>query len=115
VAASVIWPNVALRPLLGLLQLAIPAAVPIEERYEISITCCSVDEAHLRALLLTAIGRTPATLHAIHSAADCQSNHTLLQTEISTHGPQNGLIDEIAARLSIEPSVTSLTWSVTSP
>jgi len=114
-AAMVILTNIALRPLLGLLHLAIPAAGPIEERYEISITCCSVDEAHLRALLLTAIGRTAATLHAIRSTADCQNNHTQLQTEISTHGPPNGTIDEIAARLSIEPGVTALTWSATSP
>lgn len=114
-AALVILTNVALRPLLGLLHLAIPATGPSEERYEISITCSSADEAHLRSLLLTAIGRTAATLHAIHSDADCQNNHTLLQAEISSHGPQNGLIDEIVARLSIEPSVTCLTWFMRSP
>lgn len=111
-AAIVILTNIALRPLLGLLHLVIPAAAPIEERYEISIICCSADEAHLRALLVTAIGRTTATLHAIHSATDQQDNHSRLHTEFSTHGPQNGIVDEIAARLSIEPSVISLTWSV---
>jgi uncharacterized membrane protein YhiD involved in acid resistance len=33
--------------------------------------------------------------------------------EISTHGRQNEMVEEIAVRLSIEPSVTSLSWSVT--
>jgi len=114
-AALVIVTNVALRPLLNLLHLAIPVTGPTEEQYEISITCCSVDEAHLRALLLTTISRTPVTLHAIHSTVDRQNNHTQLQTRISTHGLQDGTINEIAARLSIEPSVTCLTWSMRSP
>jgi putative Mg2+ transporter-C (MgtC) family protein len=111
-AAVVILTNVALRPLLGLLHIAIPAAETFDERYEILITCRSVDEMHLRTLLLTAIDRTTATLQAIQSADERGSDHARLRTEISTHGRQNEVVEQLAVRISLEPGVTSLSWSV---
>jgi len=112
-AVVVILANIALRPLVDRLHLAIPAVESVEARYEIVITCRSVDQMHLRALLLTTIGRMAATLQAIHSAEVRETDHARLRTEISTHGPQNEMVEEIAVRLSIEPSVTSLSWSIT--
>jgi putative Mg2+ transporter-C (MgtC) family protein len=110
--AMVILTNVALRPLLGLLHLAIPAAESVEARYEIVITCRSADEMHLRAVLLSAIDRTTATLQAIQSADELGTDYARLRTEICTRSRQNELVEELAVRLSIEPSVTSLSWSV---
>jgi putative Mg2+ transporter-C (MgtC) family protein len=112
--AMVILTNVAFRPLLRLLHLAVPVAETPEVRYEIVITCRTDDETHLRTLLLSAIGRTTASLQAIRRTEDRESDHARLQTEIRTHGRQNELVEEIAARLSIEPSVTSLNWSAAS-
>lgn len=110
-SAAVLITNLALPPLIDLFHFAIPAAGFPESRYEISITCLSVDEIHLRALLLIAIGRTTATLQAIHRVDELGTSHARLRTEIRTRGRQNQLIEEIAARLSIEPAVTSLTWT----
>ena len=112
-AVVVILANIALRPLVDKLHLAIPAPESVKARYEIVITCRSVDQMHLRALLLTMIGRMAATLHAIHSAEMRETDHARFRTEISTHGQQNEMVEEIAMRLSIEPSVTSLSWSMT--
>jgi putative Mg2+ transporter-C (MgtC) family protein len=107
-AVIVILTNIALRPILGMLRLPIP----VEARYEIVITCPSVDEMHVRALLLSTIGRSAATLQAIHSAEE--TDRARLRAEISTRGQRNDLVEEIAVKLSIEPSVTSLSWYVAS-
>jgi putative Mg2+ transporter-C (MgtC) family protein len=68
VAAAVLLTNIALRPLAYKLHPVLPAAEPAEALYEIVVTCRSVDETHLRTLLLAAIAQEPATtLQAIHS------------------------------------------------
>jgi putative Mg2+ transporter-C (MgtC) family protein len=111
-AVMVILTNLALPPLLGLLHLAIPAAEPAEARYEIVISCRSDHEMYLRTLLLTSIARSTATLQAIHSAEERETGRARLLTEISTRGKQNEMVGELASRLSTEPRVTSLSWSV---
>lgn len=112
-AATVIVANITLRPLLDLFHRATPATESVDARYEIVIICRSAYEMHLRALLLSTICGTAATLQAIHSAEEREKDLARLRTEISTHGRQNEVVEKIAVRLSIEPSVTSLSWSVT--
>jgi putative Mg2+ transporter-C (MgtC) family protein len=113
-AAIVILANVALRPFLQMLHLAMPTPESVDARYEIVITCRNADEIHLRIPLLTTIGCSTVTLHAIHSTEEQETDHARLRTEISTRGRQNELVEQIAVRLSIEPSVRSLNWSDTS-
>jgi hypothetical protein len=54
----------------------------------------------------------PATLQAIHSDDEPGSDRKRLRAEVSTRGRQNELIEKIALRLSIEPGITSMSWSV---
>jgi putative Mg2+ transporter-C (MgtC) family protein len=112
-AAMVILANVTLRPLLERVRLALPASETADAHYEIAIICRSTDQINLRAQLLTSISGTAATLHALHSADEPGTDRARLRTEISTRGRQNELVERIAARLSIEPGVTSLSWSIT--
>jgi putative Mg2+ transporter-C (MgtC) family protein len=77
------------------------------------MACRSVDESHLRTLLLATLSQEPATtLQAIHNDDEEGSDRTRLRAEIYTHGRQNNLVEKIAVRLSIEPGVSSLSWSV---
>lgn len=112
-AATVVLVNVGLGSLVDIFHPASPSAASAESRYEITMSCRSVDEMHMRALLLTSIGRSTATLLTIQSA-NVSNDYATLRTEISTRGEQNELIEEIAIRLSIEPGVSSLSWSVAS-
>lgn len=113
-AAIVVLVNVASQPFLQMLHLAMPTPESVDARYEIVVTCRNADETHLRILLLTTIARSTVTLHAIHSTEEQETDLARLRTEISTRGRQNELVEEIAARLSIEPNVTSLNWYVAS-
>ena len=112
-ALIVIVTNIALRPLACKLHPLLPAAEPAEAMYEIILTCRSVDETHLRTLLLATIAQErDTTLQAIHSDDEEMSERTRLRADISTHSRRNDLVERIALRLSIEPGVTSLSWSV---
>jgi len=112
VAIAVLLTNTALRPLAYRLHPVLPAAEPSENLYEIVLTCRGTDETHLRALLLATITEAPTSLQAIHSEDEEATDRTRLRAELSTHGRQNELVERIAVRLSIEPGVTSLSWSV---
>ena len=111
-AIAVLLTNIVLRPLAYRLHPVLPAAESSETLYEIVLTCRDADETHLRTLLLATITEAPTSLQAIHSDGEEASDKTRLRAEISTHGRQNELIERIALRLSIEPSVTSLSWSI---
>ena len=112
-AVVVLLANIGLRPLAHKLSPVLPAIEPAEALYEIVLTCRSADETHLRSLLLATISQERATtLQAIHSDDEEGSDRTRLRADIGTHGLQNQIVEMIAVRLSIEPGVTSLSWSV---
>lgn len=66
-AAGVIFTNTVLRPLAYRLHPVLPTEVPTVTTYRLDLTCRSVDEVHLRTLMLSTISQSPATLQAIHS------------------------------------------------
>ena len=111
-ALAVVLTNTVLRPLAYWLHPVLPAATASETLYEINLTCRESSQAHLRALLLATIAQEPASLQAIRSEDQDGTDQTNLRAEVSTSGRQNTLIERIAMRLSIEPGVTSLSWSV---
>ena len=112
VASAVLLANTLLRPLAYRLHPVLPAAEPSETLYEIILTCRQTDETHLRTHLLATIAQEPISLQAIHSEDEENSDRTRLRAEVATAGRQNSLIERIAMRLSIEPGITSLSWSV---
>lgn len=103
--------NTALRPLATWLHptLSLGAA---ETLYEIVLTCRLSDETRLRALLLTTITQTRAALQAIHSEDGQELELTRIRADLHTHDREHEQVEQIAIRLSMEPGVLSLTWSV---
>lgn len=111
-AIAVLLANTVLRPLAYRLHPVLPAAEPGETLYEIVLTCRGSDETHLRAHLMAMIVQETVTLHGIHSEDSEGADRTRLRAEVVTPGRQNSLVERIAMALSIEPGVTSLSWSV---
>jgi putative Mg2+ transporter-C (MgtC) family protein len=108
---TVLLTNIVLRPLAYKFH-RVPSLEHSDTRYEMVLTCRCADEAHLRALLLGSMTQEPATLQAIHSDNEPGSDRTRLRAEISTRGRQNELIERIAVRLSIEPEISPMSWSM---
>ena len=109
---TILVTNIVLRPLAYKFHRALPSSEHSDTLYEMVLTCRCADEVHLRALLLGSMAQEPATLQAIHSDNEPGSDRTRLRAEISTQGRQNELIEKIALRLSIEPGIASMSWSV---
>ena len=109
---TVLLTNIALRPLAYRVHPALPTAQSAETLYAIVLTCRSVDEAHLRPLLLAAISQAHAILQAIHSEDEATGERTRLRADVTTAGVRNEEVEQIAMRLSLEPGVTSLSWSI---
>lgn len=111
-AIAVLLTNIALRPLAYRLHPALPSTDNADTSYQIVLTCRSVDETHLRTLLLATITQAAAILQAIHSEDEAASDRTRLRAEVITHGRRNEEVERIAMRLSMEPGITSLSWSI---
>jgi putative Mg2+ transporter-C (MgtC) family protein len=110
-ALAVLFANIGLRRLSFLVQPALPVSEPSEGHYLIELTCLATEETHLRTLLLSTISAAPVSLQAIHSE-DEPNSRTRLRAEVLVAGHTNRLIEDIALRLSMEPGVSSLSWSV---
>ncbi|HEX7158672.1 MAG TPA: MgtC/SapB family protein, partial [Edaphobacter sp.] len=111
---GVLLTNTVLRPLAYRLNPVLPDTAPLETLYEIRLSCKDSAVAHLRALLLTTIDRASATLLAIHSEEDEDTNLVHLRAELSTSGHNTEAIEQIVVRVSIEDAVVTAGWSVKS-
>lgn len=109
---TVLLTNTVLRSLAHRVHPMSPTAGNAETTYAIVLTCRSMDETHLRPLLLAAINQAHAILQAIHSEDEAAGKWTRLRADVTTPGRRNEDVEQIAMRLSMEPGVTSLSWSV---
>jgi putative Mg2+ transporter-C (MgtC) family protein len=111
-AVAVIFTNTVLRPLAYRLHPVLPEAAPELTTYEVNLTCRSVDESHLRALLLTTISQSVAALQSIHSEDVEGTDRMRIRAELSAQGRRNDVLEQIVTRLSFEPGVSAVSWSI---
>ena len=106
-AIAVVLANTALRPLAYRLH---PANNEKPTSYEVTLTCRSTDEVHLRTLLLSTISQSASTLQAIHSEDIDDSDRTRIRADLSTNGRKHDVLEQIVTRLSFEPGVSAVSW-----
>jgi len=108
-AIAVIFINWGLRPLSHKIH---PMQPPVDTLYEIHLTCGEFNEEHLRSLLLTTISQSTARLRGMHSVDNPAEGQVQLSAELATEGVQNHEVERIALRLSIEPGISALSWTL---
>lgn len=111
-AVAVIFTNTVLRPLAYRLHPVLPEATPVETQYEINLICRSSDEVHLRALLLSTISQFQVVLQAIHSEDVESTDRMRIGAALSMDGRHNEVLEQIVKRLSLESSVSAVSWSI---
>ena len=111
-AVAVLLANTALRPLAYRLHPALPEIAPRETTYEITLNCRMTDEAHLRTLLLATISQSPAMLQSIHSEDIQGSDRTEIRALLRIKGRGNEVGEGVVTRLSFEPGVSAVSWSI---
>ena len=109
---AVLATNVLLRPLSYKLY---PVRTPGEEQevtYGLELICQPEDEAHMRALLLQGMSLSPLTLAALRSEDIEGTNKMKVTAQVRTLGRQDGALEQLVVRLSLEAGVSSVSWAV---
>lgn len=85
----------------------------VETIYRFRATCRSSDEAHIRALVVQALGQGEFVLRAVASEdIDERGSFVEVVVELEREGRDDIALERAVSRLSLEPSVTSVRWEV---
>ncbi len=111
-AAFVVVTNIALRPLVRLINFGIPAPADIEVRYTVDVICRANEEAQARSLILQALTAAGLGLRRLDSS-DLPESSKVEVTARTVMGRRNdALLEQIVGRLSLEPFVSGARWLV---
>ena len=113
-ALLVVVAHLALRPVARRLD-RLPATEEseVETVYMFRAVCRSADEAHIRALVVQAISRDEFVLRAVRSEdLDRGTDLVEVEAELQRMGRDDVALEAAVSRLSLEPSVSSVSWSV---
>ena len=110
-AIFVIGANVCLRPIGKALNRG-KGAADVDITYLFRITAQTDHEAHMRALLLNAIGGQPLLLKSLKSDDLEHTQKVEIQAVLTSAGRQDALLEQIVSRLSLEPSVSGVSWEI---
>ena len=106
-ATAVVITNVALRPLAYKLR---PQMKEEETNYHLDLTCASKDETQVRALLLSVVDHNHVSLTSLSSENLETGNFVHVTAGIRSQGRNDDCMEQIVARVSLEPSVNSIRW-----
>jgi putative Mg2+ transporter-C (MgtC) family protein len=84
----------------------------VETHYTVEITCKSVEEAHIRSLLLQALSQAGLGLRRIDSEDISDTSKVTVTAQAVAAKRNDGALEQIVGRLSLEPHVTAATWQV---
>jgi putative Mg2+ transporter-C (MgtC) family protein len=104
--------NLLLRPLAQKINRTPSENTEEEILYRFRCTCRAPQEAHVRALLLQNVGPTPLTLIALHSKDHESLDRVDVKAFLKTVGRKDEFLENIVTRLSLEASVTAISWEV---
>jgi putative Mg2+ transporter-C (MgtC) family protein len=108
----VIVTNLFMRPLAQRLNKHILVSPDAETYYSVEITCKGAEEAHMRSLLLRALSQAGLGLRRIDSEDIPDTSKVAVTAQAVAAKRNDGALEQIVGRLSLEPYVTAATWQV---
>ncbi len=111
-AAFVIGTNLLLRPLVRFVNFRTVSQTDAETCYTVTLTCKSVEEAHLRSLLLHSLSQGGLGLRRIDSADIPDSSKVQITAQVVAAKRNDAALEQIVGRLSLEPHISAVTWQV---
>jgi putative Mg2+ transporter-C (MgtC) family protein len=116
-AALVLLAHLVLRPI-GRRVDRLPATTEteVETIYSFRAVCQAADQAHIRALVVQALTRDDFVLRSVRSEdLDLGSGLVEVTAELHRYGRDDVALEAAVSRLSLEPSVSSVTWNTGEP
>jgi putative Mg2+ transporter-C (MgtC) family protein len=116
-AALILLAHLALRPIARRVDRLPPdTGTEVETIYDFRAVCRIADEAHVRALIVQALVRDNFTLHSMRSQdLDTGSGLAEVTAELHRFGRDDIALEAAVSRLSLEPSVSSVSWNTREP
>ena len=111
-AGLVVTTNLLLRPLVRRLNRQVPIFGDVETHYTVEITCKSLEEAHMRSLLLHSLSQAELGLRRIDSKDIPDTSKVAVTAQAVAAKRNDAALEQIVGRLSLEPHVTAATWQV---
>lgn len=111
-ATAVIIANVVLRPLGRMLDRHPTGGDELSVGYRFEAVCAEPAEAQIRALLVQAISGTKFQLRGIRSYNTDTDGQVSVVAELTTEQRNDTHLERAVSRLSLEPAVTAVTWTV---
>jgi putative Mg2+ transporter-C (MgtC) family protein len=109
-AGLVILTNITLRPLADRMALRDPRYV----QYCLRVTCRSDEEAPMRALIVSTVGSSTAQLQAVHSEEIAGVHSVQIIADVRVAGRDDAMLERMVSRLSLEASVSAVSWTAES-
>jgi putative Mg2+ transporter-C (MgtC) family protein len=116
-AALVLLAHLTLRPIARRLdRLPASSETEVETAYDFRAVCRAAGEAHIRALIAQELLRDDFVLHSLHSQ-NLDRGRGLVEISAGLHrqGRDDLALEAAVSRLSLEPSVSSITWNTCEP
>jgi putative Mg2+ transporter-C (MgtC) family protein len=113
-AGFVLLAHLGLRPVARRVdRLPATAETEVETLYSFRAVCRAADEAHIRVLVVQSLTGRDFTLHSLRSQ-DLAAGSGLVEViaELQRYGRDDVALEAAVSRLSLEPSVNSVSWSV---
>ncbi len=108
--ALVTFVNLAMRPLVTLINRQPLEQAEVETSYRITVVCKADDEARLRGLMSQGLSTGGLSLRALDSADIEGSDRVEIAAELTTDKQRELAIEYIVGRLSVETGVTAARW-----
>ncbi|MET9291428.1 MgtC/SapB family protein [Streptomyces sp. NPDC003077] len=110
---GVVGANLVLRPLGRRLDREPGGGAEVATDYYFEAVCTKPEEAPVRALVVQAVSRPGFRLRAVHSRDADTRGMVTVAAELTTERRDDSLLEEAVSRLSLEPAVSAVSWTVT--
>lgn len=111
-AATVVLSHLILRPIAKRFATHPMSETADGTTYRIRIQCRPQDEQRIRALMLQATGKDGFGLKSLHSEDADRPERLDVAAIVSSPGRSDRLLEEVVSRLSLDPSVSAVSWEI---
>ncbi|MEU7134248.1 MgtC/SapB family protein [Streptomyces sp. NPDC046261] len=109
---GVVGANTLLRPLARGLDRGPHGGAEISTDYHFEVVCTEPEEAHVRTLVVQAVTRPGFRLRSVDSRDAETAGKVTVSAELTTERRDDSLLEEAVSRLSLEPAVSAVGWTV---